>query len=241
MPKMSFSPPDFSFHSFPWSVSGFARESVLTTIVSFVNLWSNHGSRLIWPQMYELYQLRLIEPIDVFWELRRYSGIQIQCSVPDANCANVFFLPTRIHCDIDETQAATKPVPKKATFGRVVIFFITLRLFSFYHLASCIAVESFIACCCMPASVCRCIGSSLVPPPVWACFWWRPKTRSLPWNAITVRTHIQEFQLSHEGVSEVSKQSERNEQTNEHSERTNVASDRVALSKRDRLWLETPP
>ena len=30
------------------------------------------------------------------------------------------------------------------------------------------------------------------------------KTRLFPWNAITVWTHIKDFQLSHEGVSEVS-------------------------------------
>ena len=37
-----------------------------------------------------------------------------------------------------------------------------------------------------------------------ACFSWAPKTRLFPWNTMTVWTHIQEFQLSHKGVSEVS-------------------------------------
>ena len=53
------------------------------------------------------------------------------------------------------------------------------------------------------------------------------KTRLFPLNAFTAWTRIREFQLFHEGVSEVS------EQAHEWSKRTNVASGRVAHSKRD--------
>ena len=70
-----------------------------------------------------------------------------------------------------------------------------------------------------------------------ACFLWRPETRLFPLNACTAWTHIQEFQLSHKGVSEVS---ERARKWSEQSERTNVAKDQVARLKRDGLWLEMP-
>ena len=52
--------------------------------------------------------------------------------------------------------------------------------------------------------------------------------------AFSAWTHIQEFQRSHEGVSEVSERVEhsRASERSERCERTNVASDRVALSKR---------
>ena len=53
-------------------------------------------------------------------------------------------------------------------------------------------------------------------------------------------THIQESQLSHKGVSKVSEQAHEWRKAercgaSEQCERTNVASDRVARSKRDRL------
>ena len=81
------------------------------------------------------------------------------------------------------------------------------------------------------------------------CFYWRPKTRLFLWNALTAWKHSR--------ISTIPRGSERSEWAScelgkakqsaaervsrVSSKRTNIASDQATHSKRDYVWLETPP